>query len=180
MTRYFQPLIILVFVSSMLGCSSSPTYTTSEEVRLATTSTVDAFENVTWLEAPPVTSPQTLVTYQLRSASAKDLSFYQLYLHQTREKEQGWALFEHARGKDGEPLSFLKIDRQHLSDPPGGLKEVFAVQLTDQDVSRYAQTGLSLVLRGQHDLVAVEVPAFYFQGFLNRSHEPSTSSPKKP
>ena len=176
MIRFLQTLIILIFcMLFVLGCATGPMYTTSEQVWKATTSTVDNVENVTWLEAPSVTSQKTQVTYQLRSASAKDLSFTQLYLHQTRRKEQGWALFENARRTDGQPLFFLKIDRQHLSNPPGGLKEVCAVQLSDQDMSLFAQTGLTLEILGQLDTVAVQVPAYYFQGFLKKLKMPAKS-----
>lgn len=107
--------------------------------------------------------------FNLRSFAAPSGStVHQVYLSVSSNE---W-MFLHAAYAYGSPLNFVAIDRAVGACSRYGctIRETVGVNLTEEELRQFAQTGFVFQLSGQRGSRVVSIPAAYFQGYLSRLH----------
>ena len=155
--------LIIYFLS--IGCAGTGTlYETPDQVAQATKVREDPYTNTTWITSPSANCGDSLKKCYFRTAFINGkFAFYQLVV---TVRIYSWLFLDTAYDIQGNKLDLVELDRRVLSG--GTIKEIVAVNLTDQYMVQAMTDGLNISIRGKRGQTIVKLSGFYILGYLQK------------
>jgi hypothetical protein len=165
-------LLVLVFIAALSGCVSAVSPQDEAAVRSQTTGIVNQHTGMQEFKSPMALLNNNVFegSYMLRGwrrvGQPIKSSTHQLYLSVS---SNGW-LFLNAAYSGGSMLPMTQIDRSvgYCSSYGCTVHETVGIDLTYDQLSKYASTGIAFQLSGQRGSKTYSIPAAYFKGYLDQ------------